>query len=42
MEVTYEEIIGILDIEYIGAKTVGNTLTPGIYENTDNNLMLKC
>ena len=30
LELTYDEIIDTLDIMYSSAKTVGNTLTPGI------------
>ena len=40
MELTYSEIENILDAKYIDASFTENTLQPGIYENTDSNLML--
>ena len=41
LESTYDEIVDILDIAYIGASTFGCTLLPGMYKNSDINLMLK-
>ena len=41
MESTYDEIVDILDIAYIGASTFGCTLLPGIHKISDINLMLK-
>ena len=40
-EMTYDEILDILDVNYVAASTVGYTLQPGIYEISDTNLMLK-
>ena len=41
MELTYDEIVDILDIKYIPGSTIGYTLPPGLYEISDINLMLK-
>ena len=41
IELTYDEMVDIFDIDYIGASTIGYTLLPGIYEISDLNLMLK-
>ena len=41
MQLTYNEIVDILDVKYIAGSTIGYTLPPGVYEITDNNLMLK-
>ena len=41
MQLTYNEIINILDLEYIPAKRTGYTLNPGIYEVIDLNNTLK-
>ena len=41
MKLTYNEIIDILDLEYIPAKRTGYTLNPGIYEVIDLNNALK-
>ena len=41
MEVTYDEIVDILDVNIIAGSTIGYPLQPGIYENGDINLMLK-
>ena len=41
MELTYDEIVNILDKKYFAGSTVGYTLPPGIYEISDLNLMLK-
>ena len=40
-EITFDEIVDLLDIKNIGAKTVGCTLSPGIYEIIDLNFMRK-
>ena len=42
MQLTYNEIIDILGLEYIPAKRTGYTLNPGIYEVIDLNNTLKC
>ena len=41
MELTYVEIVNILDVKYIAGSTTGYTLPPGIYEITGINMMLK-
>ena len=41
MQLTFNEIIDILDLEYIPAKRTGYTLNPGIYEVIDLNNTLK-
>ena len=50
MQLTYDEIVDILDMKYIAGSTNGYTLAGstngytlphGIYEITDNNLMLE-
>ena len=41
MQLTDDQILDIIDIKYIGSKTVGYTLLPGIYEISVLNLMLK-
>ena len=41
MELTYDEIVDVLDVKYIAGSTNGYTLVPGIYEVSDINLMLK-
>ena len=41
MELTYNEIIDILDLEYIPTKRIGYSLNPGIYEVVDLNNTLK-
>ena len=41
MQLTYNEIIDLLDLEYIPAKRTGYTLNPGIYEVVDLNNTLK-
>ena len=41
-QLTYDEIIDILDLKHIAASTKGYTLPPGVYEIIDNNFMLKC
>ena len=35
MQLTYDEIIDILDLKYIPTKTTGCSLNPGIYEVVD-------
>ena len=37
MQLTYDEIIDVLDLKYIPAKRSGYTLNPGIYEVIDLN-----
>ena len=41
MQLTYNEIIDILDLEYIPTKRIGYSLNPGIYEVVDLNNTLK-
>ena len=40
-KLTNDEIVDILDVGYIAGSTTGYTLPPGIYEISDNKLMLK-
>ena len=41
MQLTYDEIMGMLDITYNAGSNFGYTLSPGVYELSDINLMLK-
>ena len=41
MQLTYDEIIDILDLKYIPTKRTGYSLNPGIYEVIDLNNVLK-
>ena len=41
MQLTYDEIIDILDLKYISTKRIGFSLNPGIYEVIDLNNTLK-
>ena len=41
MQLTYDEIIDVLDLKYIPAKRAGYSLNPGIYEIVDINNTLK-
>ena len=41
MQLTYDEIIDVLDIKYISTKRTGYSLNPGIYEVVDLNNTLK-
>ena len=41
MQLTYDEIIDVLDLEYISTKRIGYSLNPGIYEIVDLNNTLK-
>ena len=41
MRLSYDEIIDILDLEYIPTKRTGYSLNPGIYETVDLNNTLK-
>ena len=41
MQLTYDEIIDVLDIKYISTKRTGFSLDPGIYEIVDLNNTLK-
>ena len=41
MQLTYDEIIAILDLKYIPTKRTGYSLNPGIYEVVDLNNTLK-
>ena len=41
MQLTYNEIIDILDLEYIPTKRTGYSLNPGIYKVDDLNSSLK-
>ena len=41
MQLTYDEIIDVLDLKYISTKRIGHSLNPGIYEIVDLNNTLK-
>ena len=41
MQLTYDEIIDVLDLKYISTKRIGYSLNPGIYEVVDSNNTLK-
>ena len=41
MQLTYPEVVEILDTKYVDASCTGYTLEPGIYEISDINIMLK-
>ena len=41
LQLTYDEVINILDVKYISGSTIGDTLSPGVYKISDINLMLK-
>ena len=41
MELTYDENVDILDLEYFEGSSKGYTLPPGKNENSDISLMLK-
>ena len=41
LQLTYDEIINILDLKYIPTKRTGYSLNPGIYEIVDLNNTLK-
>ena len=41
MQLTYDEIIDVLDLKYLPTKRTGYTLDPGIYEVDDLNNILK-
>ena len=41
MELTYDEIVDILNVIFIAGSAYGYTLTFGIYEISDINLMIK-
>ena len=41
MQLTYDEIIDVLDLTYIPTKRTGYSLNPGIYEIVDLNNTLK-
>ena len=41
IELTYDEILDTLDVKHIAGSTNGYTLTPGISDISDINLMLK-
>ena len=41
MQLTYDEIIDVLDLKYISTKRIGYSLSPGIYEIIDLNNTLK-
>ena len=39
LQLTYDEIVDILNVKYIAGSTKGQTIPPGLYENTDINSM---
>ena len=41
MQLTYDEIIDVLDLKYISTKRIGYSLNPGIYETVELNNTLK-
>ena len=41
MQITYDEIIDVLDLKFISTKRIGYSLNPGIYEVVDLNNTLK-
>ena len=41
IQLTYDEIVDILNFKYVAGSTKGNTLPPGVYENIDTNFMSK-
>ena len=41
MQLTYDEIIDVLDLKYVSTKRIGYSLDPGIYEIVDLNNTLK-
>ena len=41
MQLTYDEIMDILDLKFIPTKRTGTSLNPGVYEVIDLNLKLK-
>ena len=41
MQLTYDEIIDVLNLKYISTKRIGYSLEPGIYEIVDLNNTLK-
>ena len=41
MQLTYDEIIDVLDLKYISTKRIGYSVNPGIYEIVDLNNTLK-
>ena len=41
MQLTYDEIIDVLDLKYIPTKRTGYSINPGIYEVVDLNNALK-
>ena len=41
MQLTYDEIVDVLDLKYISTKRIGYSLNPGIYEIVDLNNTLK-
>ena len=41
MQLTYDEILDVLDLKYIPTKRTGYSLIPGIYEVADSNDVLK-
>ena len=41
MQLTYDEIIEVLDLKYIPTKRIGFSLNPGTYEIGDINTTLK-
>ena len=41
MELTYDEFMDVLDINFTSGTSVGNTIPPGFYKSSVINLMLK-
>ena len=40
-QLTYDEIVGILELKYLAGSSTGFTFVPSVYEVTDNNMMSK-
>ena len=41
LQLTYDEIVDILNLKYIPTTTIGYTLPPSLYEIIDIDIMLK-
>ena len=41
MQLTYDEIVDLLDVKYIAGSTNGYTILPGVDELSEINLMMK-
>ena len=41
MQLTYDEVIEVLDLKYVPSKRIGYTILPGKYEVSDLNKMIE-